>query len=385
VATSSHEHNATTTMPAKIVAQGSKVRYAVVAAGSISQEAWMPGVGQTTNSVITAVITSDPEKGKGLSEMYNAKYYSYEQFEQALSEDVFDALYVATPNWLHRKFTEPALAAGYHVLLEKPMEVTEEDCVAMNNASKKSGAKFMIAYRLHCEPTTIEVVNRVRRGDIGDPRIFSCSFSIPLDEQNHRAKHGYDAGPVPDMGTYPINAVRDIFGMEPIEVFAMGTSVKGFGFDDTVSVTLKFPGDRIATFTVSYAGTLVNRYTVVGTEGEFLVDPCFVYGPGVAISYTSTISGKVENHKGSVVDHFGGQTDYFSKCIIDNNDPEPDGDEGLRDVRVILAVKKALETGQPQRLAPLESRRHMTEDQMRNFSLAKPPSKVFNAAAPIKN
>jgi len=151
-----------------------------------------------------------------------------------------------------------------------------------------------------------------------------------------------------------------------------------------VAITLRFPGDRLAHFHVSYATATVNRYSIIGTEGEFHVEPCFVFGPGVAISYTSTINKKTENHKGQVVDHFGGQTDYFSKCIIDGTDPEPDGEEGLRDVRVILAVKRALETGQPQKLAPLESRRHMTEDQKRNFSLASPPKNEINAKPPIK-
>ncbi|PRP80771.1 glucose-fructose oxidoreductase [Planoprotostelium fungivorum] len=394
-------------MPAKIVAEGNKVRYAVVAAGSISQEAWMPGVGQTTNSSITAIITSDPEKGRELSKLYGGlKYYSYEEFDQALKEDTFDALYIATPNWMHRQFAEPALLAGFHVLLEKPMEVTEDDCKAINAAAEKSGAKLMIAYRLHCEPSTVEIVNRVRRGDIGDPRMFNSTFVIPLDEKNHRAKNGYHAGPVPDMGTYPINACRTIFGMEPIEVFAVGTKTptKDFNFHDTVSVTLKFPNERVAHFLVSYSATLVNRYTVVGTQGEFNVDPCFVYGPGVGISYTSTIDGKTETHKGPVVDHFGGQTDYFSKCIIEErpqsqtdtkvrnigedsiyNEPILKAGTGWRDVRVIVAVKRALETGQPQKLEEIESRRHMTEDQVRKFNLAKPPSKVINAAAPIKN
>jgi len=346
----------------------------------------MPGVKQTTNSELTAVITSDPEKGQGLSEMYKIKYYTYEQYGEALKEGLFDAVYVATPNWMHEEFTVPALEAGYHVLLEKPMEINEELCKKINDAAAKSGAKLMIAYRLHFEPGTVEIVNRVRKGDLGDPRVFNCSFSLPMKEWNHRAKNGYDAGPVPDMGTYPINAVRTIFGMEPTEVSAVGFTnpAKQFGFHDTVSVTLRFPGERVGTFTVSYAAAQVNRYSVMGTEGELQADPAFLYGPGVAITYNTIINGKSEKREASVVDHFAGETDYFSQCIIDGKQPEPDGDEGLRDVRVIEAIKRSLETGQIQKLAPLESRRHITEDQVRKLKLASQPSTVINAEKPNK-
>ena len=82
------------------------------------------------------------------------------------------------------------LFAGYHVLLEKPMEVTEADCEAILAAQKKSGAKLMIAYRLHHEPGTLDVIDRVRKGDFGDPRIFSSVFTQNLKPENHRAKQG---------------------------------------------------------------------------------------------------------------------------------------------------------------------------------------------------
>eukprot|EP01117_Protostelium_nocturnum_P014777 TRINITY_DN5658_c0_g1_i1.p1 TRINITY_DN5658_c0_g1~~TRINITY_DN5658_c0_g1_i1.p1 ORF type:complete len:377 (-),score=138.95 TRINITY_DN5658_c0_g1_i1:62-1192(-) len=364
-------------MPGRVIAKGLKVRYAVVAGGWISQGAFIPGIPQTTNSEFTALISGDPVKNQKLGEKYNLKHtYSYEEFPKALEEGGFDALYIATPNWMHRQFAVPALEAGYHVLLEKPMEVSEDDCIAINEAAKKGGAKLMIAYRLHCEPATVEIINKVRSGEIGDPRIFNSLFGQNLKESNHRAKNGYDAGPIPDIGTYPFNAVRTIFGMEPIEVTARACKTPGreFNFDDIVSVTLKFPGERIANMTLSYTGSSVGYYTVIGTKGQIHADPCFAFAPGASIDYVQTNEkGEKKTHKGPVTDQFAGETDYFSQCIIDGVDPEPDGEEGLRDVRVIVAVKKALETGQTQKLEPLPSRRHATNDQARKFSYGKQP------------
>ena len=154
------------------------------------------------------------------------------------------------------------------------MEVSIEDCQAILDAQKKSGAKLMIAYRLHHEPGTLDVIDRIRKGDFGDPRIFSSVFTQDVKPENHRAKHGFDAGPVPDMGTYPINAVRNIFGLEPLEVTAIGFKTPGREFlqmeHDTVSVTLRFPGDRVAQFVVGYAAVGTNCYKVVGTKGRVL-------------------------------------------------------------------------------------------------------------------
>ena len=126
-----------------------------------------------------------------LGKDYKLKTYSYDQFPLLLETDECDAFYIATPNNMHRKFAVPALEHGYHVLLEKPMEVSVEDCQAILDAQTKSGAKLMIAYRLHHEPGTLDVIDRVRKGDFGDPRIFSSVFTQDLKPENHRAKHGF--------------------------------------------------------------------------------------------------------------------------------------------------------------------------------------------------
>ena len=75
------------------------------------------------------------------------------------------------------------------------------------------------------------------------------------------------------MGPYPINACRNIFGLEPIEVTAVGFKTPGRDFlqmeHDTINVTLRFPGDRLAQFVVGYVGAGTNCYKVVGTKGMF--------------------------------------------------------------------------------------------------------------------
>ncbi|GAB7529270.1 hypothetical protein PS3A_16790 [Pseudomonas sp. 3A(2025)] len=352
-----------------------KIRYGVVGGGSISQGAFMPGVGQTENSVLTALVTGDPQKADQLAKLYGIKAYRYEDYEQLLTSGEIDAVYVATPNFRHREFVIPALEAGIHVLLEKPMATNEADCHAMIEAANRTGSKLMIAYRLHHEPGTLEIIERVRAGDFGEPKLFTSTFTQTVKITNHRAKHGFAAGPVPDMGPYPLNMVRQLFADEPIEVTAFGSKNPDhdIGTWDTVTVALRFPGERLAHFTVSYSLPDSERFQLIGSKGEVEASPCFGYGEGVGIAYRAHIGDNTREHLQPVVDQFAGETAYFSDCILNNEMTEADGQEGWRDVRVVAAIERALETGQPQTLETLPGRRGTERHQQRQYALAEVP------------
>lgn len=368
---------------AKSVRKGEKVRLGIVGGGWISQAALMPGVAHTENTVMTALVTGDPEKAQALAEQYDiAHTYAYEDFERLLADDVVDALYIATPNWRHREFAVPALERGIHVLLEKPMEVSEAACKEIEAAAKSSGAKLMIAYRLHFEPATLEGLRIVRDGELGDVRLFSSVFTQHVSADNHRANNGFWAGPVPDMGPYPINAARNVFEAEPLEVAAFGVRNpdSGFDFHDTVSVTLRFPEDRIAQFTVGYGTTGVDQYRIVGTKGHLEVSPGFAM-QGPLVHRLTIGEGRAEKTKFQATDQFGGELRYFSECVITDREPEPDHTEGLADVRVIVAIEKALLTGVTQKIAPLTRTKRPSLDQVEKLRKVKEPTLV-NASRP---
>jgi len=180
------------------------------------------------------------------------------------------------------------------------------------------------------------------------------------------------------MGTYPINAVRNIFGMEPTEVTAIGFKTPGREFlqmeHDTINVTLRFPGDRMAQFVAGYACPATEGYKVVGTKGEIEVNPSYGFGSGVKIAYKTKINGKEDSKIFPETDHFGGETEYFSECILNNVDPEADGEEGLLDVRVIVAIKESLKgNGKTIKLEPRQRSKRPTLDQAKTLSLAKEP------------
>ena len=362
----------------------SPVRYAVVGAGWISQAAFLPGVAQSGNSIVTALVTGDEVKATALADRYGIEHvHGYADYDQLLTSGDIDAIYLALPNDMHRQYALPALQRGIHVLLEKPMATSEADCEAMIEAARNGNAKLMIAYRLHFEPATLAAIELVRSGKLGRIRAFSAVFSQSVAPSNHRASHGYWAGPVSDMGVYPINAVRNLFGEEPVEVSACGVRDPDlpFNFDDTVSVTLRFADHRVAQFVVSYSGASIDQYRILGTQGDLEVSPGFMFGVG--LKYRATIDGKTHEQAFDATDQFGGELQYFSDCILNNREPEPNGEEGLADVRVLAAIERALESGQPQNLGPFQRQGRMETAQVRKLPPV-PSPELVDAAEPSK-
>lgn len=370
-----------------VLGMGEKVRYAIVGLGDISQARLMPGVKHTGNSEMVALVSGDPKKTQELCKMYDIKdSYSYEQFDQMIASKTVDAIYLGTPNWRHAEFAVPALKAGIHVLLEKPMEVNEAKCKEILDAQKSSGAKLLIAYRLHFDPATISAIERVRKGDLGQVHMFSSMFGQNVKPENHRVQNGVLAGPIYDIGIYPINAARNLFGAEPIEVSAVGLrhpeSEFPKDFDDTVAITLVFPENKVAQCVVSFYCNMVDNYTIAGTKGSIHMSHAFLFS---GLEFAPLVEGdKRTNVKFQDTDQFGGELKYFSDCILKNAEVEADGEEGWCDVRILEAVVKALETKSPQKLAPYTRSKWVTMAQEEKLRPVNPPKREVNPTAPAK-
>lgn len=340
-------------------------RFAVVGVGQITQQAFLPALRSLDDVTLVAAVTGSDEKAAALDD--HVSVYDYADYDELLESGTIDAVYVATPVFRHREFAEPALQAGIHVLLEKPMATSVEDCEALIAASESSGATLMVAYRIHQDAYMVELAERVARGDIGQTRSFTSVFTHDINEDNHRGHSGFWGGPVPDFGAYPLNLVRHLFRAEPVRVHALGTRSddRDFNFRDTVGVTLRFPDDRIAQYTLSYAAEDVANFTLVGSAGSITSDSCYSYAPEPPRNYTITTGDDEQRHVAESVDQFAGETRYFVDCIRAGVRPEPHGAEGLADVRIFAAVEEALRTGAEVELEPRPFGPGLTRDQVR--------------------
>jgi predicted dehydrogenase len=359
------------------------VGYAVIGLGHIAQTAVLPAFRHARESSrLVALVSGDATKRKALGARYGVPAFRYEDLDDVLARDDVDAVYIALPNTMHAECAVRAARAGVHVLTEKPMATTEGDCRRMIDAAAENDVKLMVAYRLHFDPANLEAVEVIRSGKLGEPRFFTSEFSYQVKAGNIRVDAGKGGGAIWDLGPYCINAARYLFGAEPTEAFAFQADARDArfrGVPEAWSVLLRFPEERLACFTCSFGAAPVDTCRVVGTKGDVRLEPAFEYVGSLVRHLTIDEKTRVTRYPPS--DQFAPELVEFSRCIVTGDDPEPDGWEGLADVRIIEAALRSARDGEPVRVEPIERRRRPTTAQRSHRPPVEPPELV-RAASP---
>ncbi len=370
-------------MPESIQQKTEKVRYAVVGLGWIAQEAVLPAFQNTSKAELSALVTDDPEKAARLGRQYKVpQITNYEEYDELLTSGMIDAVYIALPNSKHRDFTLRAAKAGVHVLCEKPMAGTVEECEEMIRACEEANVKLMIAYRLHFETANLQAIEAIQKNTIGEPKIFSSVFSQQVAEGDIRLKRELGGGPLMDMGVYPINAARYLFRDEPVEVIGTAANTGDPRFREvyeTVTAILRFPKDRLGILTCSFGTAAADSYEVVGTKGDLWMKPAYDYHEKLQLRVKTEDGERVSEIP--VHDQFAPELEYFANCIRIDQEPEPSGWEGLADIRIVQAVNASIKTGQPVKLEPFEKRSRPSLKQQFEKPPVKPPA-IVHASAP---
>jgi predicted dehydrogenase len=337
------------------------IRYAVVGLGHIAQVAVIPAFAHARrNSRLAAIVSGDRTKRRELARRYRIEHaFTYEQFDECLR--AVDAVYIALPNSMHAEYAIRAARAGVHVLCEKPMAVTVEECRQMIAASRKAKVKLMIAYRLHFEALNLAAIDIARSGQLGELKFFNSSFAMTVRRGDIRTKRALGGGSLYDIGVYCINAARYLFRAEPTQVSAVSIN-SGLAslseIDETTAATLRFGNDRVATFITSFNAADVASYRIVGTKGHLHAEPAYEYAEG--LEYKLTIDGKTTHKKFGKRDQFAPQLLYFSDCILNDREPEPSGEEGMQDVRIVEALYASAKSGKPMSIRPFTKRKRPT-------------------------
>ncbi len=330
------------------------VRYAVLGLGHIAQAAVLPAFKHARrNSVLAALVSGEEKKLKQLGRRYNVQHLcGYDGVDELFASGEIDAVYIALPNDMHKEYTVRAVRAGLHVLCEKPMAVTSRECEEMIAATRDAKVKLMIAYRLHFERANLEAAKLARTGKLGELRFFNSEFSMQVSDDNIRLNPPErGGGPLYDIGIYCINAARYCLSEDPVEVWATSTRSNDRRFrevDETVAATMRFKGERLATFTCSFGAADRSVFTITGTKGSLTVEPAYEYAVGLA--HTLRVGERERKKRFGKSDQFAPELLYFSDCILEDREPEPSGEEGLADVRIIEGMLQSISNGQPIRL-----------------------------------
>lgn len=343
-----------------------KVRYAVIGLGHIAQAAMLPAFAHATkNSELAALVSDDDKKLRELGARYGVSaLYNYRDLAACLRDGI-DAVYIATPNSEHAEFVHAAAEAGVHVLCEKPLGVTERECLGMIRACERAGVLLMTAYRLHFEAANLAALQAVTTGTIGEPRFFTSVFTYQIsDMDNIRLRGDLGGGPLHDIGIYCINAARTLFQAEPIEVHGWTLFTGDARFrevDEAVAAHLRFPGGRVASFVCGFGAATASWYQLVGTKGDVRLDPAYEYAEGLKMHLT--VDEKTTVREFAKRDQFAPELLAFSQCILEGRVPEPSGWEGLADVRVIRAIQQSIERGQALELPEIRRSRYAHPEQ----------------------
>ncbi|MET4107047.1 Gfo/Idh/MocA family oxidoreductase [Hymenobacter sp. UYP22] len=332
-----------------------KLGFAIVGLGKFATEQMMPAFKDCKHARITALVSGSPDKAKKLAAEYGVdakNIYSYDNFDSIKDNPAVDVVYIVLPVGMHAEYTVRAAKAGKHVLTEKPMANTPEDCQKMIDACKKANVKLMVAYRAQYEPFNLDAIARIRKGELGKVMQITADHGRIVDPTGDKAdtwrvqKKLAGGGSLMDLGIYSLNATRYLTGEEPVEVTALEMSDKADPrfkeVEDRIHFTLRFPSGILATCTSSYSIEGVKRYRVFGDKAWLDLDPATDY-----YEHKMTIGDKDGQQQPKIKEgnQFAAELDHMAECVMQNKTPKTPGEEGLKDIRLIMAIYEAARTG----------------------------------------
>ncbi len=272
--------------------------------------------------------------------------YNYENFDNIKNNPEIDAVYIITPNSLHKEQAIRVAKAGKHVICEKPMAINAKEGKEMVDTCKKQNVKLLVGYRMHFEPKTLEIIRMRKEGEFGKVLFFQglSGFRIGDPTQWRLKKELAGGGALMDIGIYSVNGARYMVGEEPIWVTAQETktNTEKFkeGVDETIQFQLGFPGGAVASCLSTYAMNNLDKFFLNGDKGFGELQPATGYGP---------IKGKT--HKGELTHehktHQTVQMDEMAEIILNGKQATVpvDGEEGLKDLKIMDAIYEAVKTG----------------------------------------
>jgi predicted dehydrogenase len=321
------------------------VGYAVVGIGRISSNQFMPGLKSATQCHLAGLVSGHREKAEKVAAKYGVpaeNIYSYENFDSIRDNKKIVAVYIALPNGMHAEYTIRAAKAGKHVLCEKPMATSVEDCRAMIKACSDAGVKLMIAYRCQYEPSNLRAIQLIRDGKLGKVQTIESTYGFNISPGEWRLNRKLaGGGPLMDVGIYSLNACRQLTGEEPSDLAAFSSVIDHDGrfseVEENLSWTMKFPSGVVASCVTTYGARMNGYYAVQGSLGDLELDTAFNYeGQHLKAMIGKTVLDEPNPLRDP--SQFTRQADYFADCIRQGNIPKSSGEEGLRDMELIAQL-----------------------------------------------
>jgi predicted dehydrogenase len=319
-----------------------KVRWGVLGVAKIATQKVIPAMQRGIWSEITGIASRDPEKARRAATHLNIPK-SYGSYEEMLADPDIEAVYNPLPNHLHVPWSIRAAEAGKHVLCEKPISLTVAECRTLMDARDRTGVKIGEAFMVRTHPHWLRARDIVRSGEIGDLRGITCAFSyFNRDPSNVRNVDGWGGGGLMDIGCYPIQISRFLFGQQPQRVVGLLELDPEFHTDRLSSAILDFPTGQTV-FLCSTQLVPYQRVQIFGTKGRVEVEipfnappdrPCRIFVDNGADVFGSGI--KTEEF--AICDQYTIQGDAFSQAVREGGEVPTPLEDSLQNMQVIEAL-----------------------------------------------
>ncbi len=331
-----------------------KLGWAVVGLGKFATEQIMPSFAECKRSKLVALVSGDRAKAEKYAQQYgiNPKnIYNYQNYDSIRNNPEVDVIYIILPNGMHAEYSIRGAQAGKHIMCEKPMANTVEECQAMINAANKANRKLMIAYRAQYEPYNLATIQLAQSGKLGKLKSITSDHGRTLNPKDpadiwRMQKKLAGGGSLYDIGIYSLQAARYITGEEPVAISAMMYSTPGDPrfreVEENVNFVLRFPSGVLANCTSSYGYSNTKRIQVFGSDAVLELDPATDY-----YKHRLVIKDKNGNQEQKIEEknQFALEIDHLSESIMQNKQPKTPGEEGLQDVRLMQFIYEAARTG----------------------------------------
>ncbi len=326
-----------------------KVKWGVLGVAKIATEKVIPAMQMSELCDIAAIASRDLAKARAAAEGLGIER-AYGSYEDLLADPAIEAVYNPLPNELHVPWTLRALAAGKHVLCEKPIALDANEARQLIEARERSGRLVAEAFMVRCHPQWRRARELVQTGAIGAASAIQTFFSYRLLDPDNVRNRPPGGGGLYDIGCYAVLTARYIFGAEPSRAVASLDRDAQFGTDRLVSAIVEFPNGRHLTFSAATQLSAHQRVTIVGDGGRIEIAIPFNAPPDRPTRITiddgeDLFGGGARVEEFPVCNQYALQGDAFSRAVLGQAPLEFPVEDAIANMRVIDALFRSAEFG----------------------------------------
>lgn len=325
------------------MARRDPVRWGVLGCARIFERRMMPAFRAAANAEVVALGSRTQERAEACAARHGIGR-AHGSYEALLADTEIEAVYIPLPNDLHAEWTLRALAAGKHVLCDKPAALRSDDAKRMAEAARAGGLRLMEGFMYRHHPQHARLAEIARSGEIGPVVHFRGTFTYPADathEATFRFRPEQGGGALMDVGVYPLNAARLHFASEPTAVSTTAVMDPDRGVDRHVVAVLEFPEGRTATVEGGFDQTFTIRYEVVGREGVAMTERAFQPGDN-PVTLIVRKGDEIRTEQIPAANHYVREIEHFGACVRDSARPLWPGEAGVAQARAVEATQRAL-------------------------------------------